>query len=72
MLLIREIQFEEKSLLRQNDTFLFFSHLLPSTELEELWESLLYDSNIKEESLRYVGKIGTDFKKCDIEFSCSF
>eukprot|EP00093_Oithona_nana_P013860 13860.XXX_250865_249324_1 [CDS] Oithona nana genome sequencing. len=30
------------------------THLLPSTELEELWESLLYDSNIKEESLRYV------------------
>merc|ERR1712029_468384 len=29
-------------------------HLLPSTELEELWESLFYDSNIKEESLRYV------------------
>merc|ERR1711953_914215 len=29
-------------------------HLLPSTELEELWESLIYDSNIKEEALRYV------------------
>ena len=29
-------------------------HLLPSTELEELWETLYYDSNIKEEALRYV------------------
>ena len=51
------------------DSFLFYSHLLPSTELEELWESLFYDSNIKEESLRYVGKRSRDFKLLYIELS---
>ena len=31
------------------------AHLLPCTELEGLWESLFYDTNIKDEALRYVG-----------------
>jgi len=29
-------------------------HVLPHTEFDMLWESLIYDSNIKEEALRYV------------------
>lgn len=28
--------------------------ILPTLEFDGLWESLLYDSNIKEEALRYV------------------
>ena len=28
--------------------------MLPHTEFDMLWESLIYDSNIKEEALRYV------------------
>ena len=35
------------------------AHLLPCTELEGLWESLFYDTNIKDEALRYVGNFKT-------------
>ena len=29
-------------------------HVLPNVEFDGLWESLIYDSNIKEDALRYV------------------
>ena len=29
-------------------------HVLPNAEFDGLWDSLIYDSNIKEEALRYV------------------
>ena len=33
------------------------AHTLPNLELDGLWENLFYESNIKEEAIRYVGTI---------------